>query len=68
MSLRYEAYGLHWISQIHMPELRIVPSGHEPKTKTTDVYIQSTDLTPLWESWDVGDSNFVCRDGSLFFG
>lgn len=67
LSLRYEAYGLHWISQIHMPELRIVPSGHEPMTKTTDVYIESTDLTALWESWDVGETNFVCREGSLFF-
>lgn len=65
--VHYVAYGLRWSSQIRMPELQIAPKHSETDWDVADVHIESSDLTPLWEDWDVGNDNFVAREGSLFF-
>lgn len=64
--VHYVAYGLRWSSQIRMPELQIAPKHTETDCDVADVHIESSDLTPLWEDWDVGNDNFVAREGSLF--
>lgn len=66
LAVHYVAYGLRWSSQIRMPELQIAPKDAETDFDVVDVHIESSDLTPLWEDWDVGNDNFVARDGSLF--
>ncbi|MBE7679633.1 MULTISPECIES: aldolase [Paenibacillus] len=66
LPVQYEAYGLRWLSQFQMPELQIVQNSSQD-AGDIDVHIQSADLTTLWEAWDVGNENFVSRDGSLFF-
>ncbi|MCM3205480.1 aldolase [Paenibacillus illinoisensis] len=66
LPVQYEAYGLRWLSQFQMPELQIVQNSSQD-AGDIDVHIQSADLTALWEAWNVGNENFVSRDGSLFF-
>lgn len=66
LPLHYVAYGLRWSSQIRMPELQIAPKDAETDFDVVDVHIESSDLTLLWEGWDVGNDNFVAREGSLF--
>ena len=67
LPVHYEAYGLRWLSQIPMPELQSAPLDAETEQGAVDVRIETFDLTGLWKSWDVGDDNFVARDGCLFF-
>lgn len=66
LPVQYEAYGLRWLSQFQMPELQIVQNSNQD-AGDIDVHIQSADLTTLWKAWNVGNENFVSRDGSLFF-
>ncbi|CAM4186095.1 aldolase [Paenibacillus xylanexedens] len=67
LPVHYVAYGLRWSSQIRMPELQIAPKDAGTDFDVVEVHIESSDLTPLWEDWDVGNDNFVAREGSLFF-
>ncbi|MDT9719245.1 aldolase [Paenibacillus sp. ClWae2A] len=67
LPVHYVAYGLRWSSQIRMPELQIASKDAETDFDVVDVHIESSDLSPLWGSWDVGNDNFVAREGSLFF-
>lgn len=65
LPVHYVAYGLRWSSQTRMPELQIAPKDAESDFDV-DVHIESSDLIPLWEDWNVGNDNFVAREGSLF--
>ncbi|KAA2301083.1 aldolase, partial [Clostridioides difficile] len=67
LPVHYVAYGLRWSSQIRMPELQIASKDAETDFDVVDVHIESSDLSPLWECWDVGNDNFVAREGSFFF-
>lgn len=66
LPVHYVAYGLRWSSQIPMPELQSVPKDAEIRSDVVDVHIESSDLNTLWEKWDLGNDNFVAREGSLF--
>lgn len=65
LPVQYDAYGLRWSSYISMPELQVARNQTEPGH--VDVHIETAELHDLWAEWNVGNGNFVARDGRFLF-